>query len=398
MILPYKHHATDLVIRHYHEVAGHMGQESVLALLREKYWVLKGRSAVRRVVRLCVDCQRRKRPTCEQFMADLPSDRVTANDPPFTSVGVDYFGPVQVKQGRSHVKRYGCIFTCLNTRAVHIEIAHSLNTDSMLNALRRFISLRGRPRNIRSDCGTNFTKADKELKANMEEWNKSSIENFCTQRGIDWVFNPPGVSHMGGAWERMIRSVRQILRALLKEQIVCDEVLSTIVAEVTNILNSRPLTRNSNDSRDPDPLTPNHLLHLRPCPSLPPGVFGSDDQQMKRQWRQAQFLTNMFWKRWTKEYLPCLQRRQKWNELQTNLKIGDVVLLTDGNFPRGQWPLARVVEVVKGRDGLVRSVKIKTCSTVVTRERRKRRGEVKTTTTVLERPITKLCRLEMDGN
>ncbi len=104
VILPYKHHATDLVIRHYHEVAGHMGQESVLALLREKYWVLKGRSAVRRVVRLCVDCQRRKRPTCEQFMADLPSDRVTANDPPFTSVGVDYFGPVQVKQGRSHVK------------------------------------------------------------------------------------------------------------------------------------------------------------------------------------------------------------------------------------------------------------------------------------------------------
>ncbi len=146
VILPYKHHATDLVIRYYHEIAGHMGQESVLALLREKYWALKGRSAVRRVVRLRVDCQRRKRPTCEQFMADLPSDRVTANDPPFTSVGVDYFGPAQVKQGRSHVKRYGCIFTCMDTRAVHIEMAHSLNTDS----IRRFISLRGRPRNIRS--------------------------------------------------------------------------------------------------------------------------------------------------------------------------------------------------------------------------------------------------------
>ena len=228
----------------------------------------------------------------------------------------------------------------------------------------------------------------------MEEWNKSSIEKFCTQRGIDWVFNPPGASHMGGVWERMIRFVCQILRALLKEQIICDEVLSTIVAEVTNILTSRPLTRNSNDSRDPDPLTPNHLFHLRPCPSLPPGVFRIDDKQMKRQWRQAQFITNMFWKRWTKEYLACLQRRQKWNELQTNLKVGDLVLLTDGNFPTGQWPLARVVEVVKGRDGLVRSVKIKTCSTMVTCERRKRWAEVKATTTVLERPITKLCRLE----
>ena len=396
MIMPSRHHATNLLIRSYHEVVGHMGQESVLASLREKFWILKGRSTVRRVIRSCVDCQRRKKPMCEQLMADLPRERVTGYDPPFTSVGVDYFGPIEVKQRRSRVKRYGCLFTCMNTRALHIEIAHSLSTDSMINALRRFVSVRGCPREIRSDCGTNFTKADKELKANIEEWNQLNIENFCTQRGIDWIFNPPGASHMGGAWERMIRSVREILRSLLKEQVVCDEVLSTIVAEVTNILNSRPLTRSSSDSRDPDPLTPNHLLHLRPCPPLPPGVFGNDDKQTQRQWRQAQFLANVFWKRWTKEYIPCLQRRQKWNELQSNLKIGDVVLLTDGNFPRGQWPLARVVSVFKGEDGLVRSVDVKTSSTVVTRARRRRQGEIRTTTTILKRPITKLCRLELD--
>ena len=337
MILPSKHHVADLVIRHYHELNGHMGQESVLTSLREKFWVLKGRASVRRVIRSCVDCQRRKKPACKQLMADLPVDRVKAYDPPFTYVGVDFFGPIEVKQRRSRVKRYGCTFTCLNTRAVHIEIAHTLNTDSMLNLLRRFVSLRGCPRTIRSDCGTNFTKGDKELAESIEEWNRLNIENFCSQRGIDWIFNPPGASHMGGSWERMIRSVRQVLNTLLKEQIVGDEVLSTILAEVTNILNSRPLTRNSSDPNDPDALTPNHLLHLRPGPSLPPGVFVDKDQHTQRQWRQAQFLANLFWKRWTREYLPQLQRRQKWNEVERNLKVDDIVLLTDENFPRGQW-------------------------------------------------------------
>jgi hypothetical protein len=229
-------------------------------------------------------------------MADLPEDRIKAYEPPFTFVGVDYFDPLEVKQGRSRVKRYGCIFTCLNVRAVHIEIVHSLDTDAMINALRRFTSLRGYPKEIRSDCGTNFMKADKELKANIEEWNQQNIGTFCAQKGIKWTFNPPSASHMGGAWERLIISVRQILRALLKEQIVGDEVLLTVVAEATTILNSRPLTRNSDDPRDEIPLTPNHLLHLRPCPALPPGVFTEHDHY-KRRWKQAQYLANIFWTR-----------------------------------------------------------------------------------------------------
>ena len=206
-------------------------------------------------------------------MADLPRDRTEAYEPPFTSVGIDYFGPFEVKQGRSRVKRWDCLFTCLSVHAVHIQIVHSLHTDAMINALRRFISLRGYPKEIRSDCATNFVKADKELKACLEEWNQQKIGSFCAQKGIKWIFNSPGASHMGGAWERMIKSVRQILRALLNEQIVGHEVLVTVMAEAANILNSRPLTRNSDDPNDAAPLTPNHLLHLRPCSTLPPGIF-----------------------------------------------------------------------------------------------------------------------------
>ena len=397
VILPSRHPVTDMIIRQHHAEVGHMGQESVLSSIRKEYWVVKGRAAVKRVIRSCVMCQRRKARLGEQFMASLPQTRLTPDKPPFTFVGIDYFGPFLVKQRRCTVKRYGCIFTCFTTRAVHIEISHSLDTDSMLNALRRFISIRGCPEQIKSDRGTNFVSANKELKECMERWNEEQINTFCLQRKIKWTFNPPSASHKGGVWERMIRSVRQILRTVLKEQLVSDETLLTVMAETMNILNSRPLTRNSDSVSDLEPLTPNHLLHLRPSPSLPPGVFEKDDLYCKRAWRQAQYLANVFWRRWTKEYLPTLMERQKWNSPKGNLKVGDIVLLADEGYPRGQWPLAIVVEAEASEDGYVRTVKVRSSCTVATRARRLRTGKQESSTTILTRPVTKLCLLEMDG-
>jgi len=145
MILPKAHHVIDLIIRHEHEANAHVGKEHVLSLLRQKYWPINGRSAVKRVLSSCVTCGRIAARRGEQQMADLPSDRITAEKPPFTFVGVDLFGPFMVKQGRSAVKRYGCLFTCLVVRAVHIEIVCLLQSDSFLNALQRFISRRGKP-------------------------------------------------------------------------------------------------------------------------------------------------------------------------------------------------------------------------------------------------------------
>ena len=311
-------------------------------------------------------------------MADLPSDRVTPNKPPFSSVSIDYFGPFEVKQGRSRVKRYGCVFTCLAMRAVHIEVAHTFNTDSMINVLRRFISVRGYPGRIRSDCGTNFMSAEKELKVFItNELNQEKIHKFCSQRRIEWIFNPPGVSHMGGGWERITRSVRKILNHLLQKQVVSDEFLTTVMSEAANILNSRPLTTVSDDPRDEHPLTPNHLLHLRPCPNLPPGIFGKEDMYCKREWRQAQYMSDQFWRRWTREYLPMLQESRKWERPKENLQVGDVVLLVDENYPRRQWPLARIVEVIPSKDGWVRTVRVKTSSTVMTRNKRQKWGDTR---------------------
>ena len=117
-------------------------------------------------------------------MAKLPEDRVTPHEPPFTYVSVDYFGPIEVRQGRNRVTRWSYLFTCLTVLVIHVEAVQSLNTDSMVNALRRFINLRGYPKEILSDCGSNFTKADKELKGTVNQWNQQRITGFFTQRGI----------------------------------------------------------------------------------------------------------------------------------------------------------------------------------------------------------------------
>jgi transposase InsO family protein len=195
-------------------------------------------------------------------MADLQIDRVQPDKPPFTYVGVDFFGPLFVKQGRSRVKRYGCLFTCLVIRAIHIEIAHSLDVSSFIDALRRFIARRGRPEEIRSDRGTNFIGAERELKESLEKWNHSKLNEFLCLKEIKWKFNPAAASHMGGAWERLIRSIKKILKALLDEQLVNDETLATAMAEVEAIVNSRPITPNPDSPFDTEALTPNHVLML----------------------------------------------------------------------------------------------------------------------------------------
>ena len=371
VILPYRHQVTDLIISEHHQKTGHLGQEYVLPSLRQLYWIIKGRSVVRRVISSCFPCKRRGAVRGEQLMADLPKERLLSGDPPFTYVGVDYFGPLYVRQGRSNVKQYGCLFTCLVTRAVHIEVVHSLDTDSFINAVRRLINLRGSPSTIYSDNGTNFHAGERELRESLRDWNQQSIQKFLRQKNMRWKFNPPGASHMGGAWERTIRSVRKILRALLGQQLVSDEILRTLMSEVEGILNSRPLTPVSSDPKDLEPITPNHLLLLRANPNLPPGVFTKEENYSKRRWRQVQYMSDIFWKHWLKEYLPTLQERAKWIKPCRCLAIGDLVLIADENVHRGKWPLGRVIEVFYGKDGYVQ-----------------------TSSTILTRPVTKLCLLE----
>ena len=375
VILPKQSHVSTLILRHIHEKTGHGGRNHILSELRKKYWIIKANSAARKILSECITCRRHRTKVGEQKMADLPQERLEPDLPPFSNVGVDYFGPIETKRGRTILKRYGVIFTCMTSRAVHIEVANSLDTDSCLNALRRFICRRGQVKHIRSDNGTNFVGTQRELKEALAKLNQQRIQGALLQKGIQWSFNSPGASHHGGVWERLIKSVRQVLHAVLKQQTLDDEGLQTLLCEVEAILNSRPITTVSNDPQDLEPLTPNHILLFNTKPILPPGVFDKNDLYVRRRWKQVQYMSDLFWKRWCQEYLPLMQERQKWCKRRRSFTPGDVVMIVDPCAPRGSWILGRVLEVMADSKGLVRAVK------------------VKTQTNVLERPITKICLL-----
>ncbi|KAK3745439.1 hypothetical protein QZH41_005079 [Actinostola sp. cb2023] len=206
-------------------------------------------------------------------MGNLPKERLTPFEAPFTFTGIDFFGPFYVKRGRSNIKVYGCIFVCFNTRAIHIEDVSSLATDTFILALRRFMSLRGCPREIWTDNGTNFTGAEKELRNSIKSLNEEAIKKEVHARNTEWHsctmpkwrFQPPTASHMSGVWERLIQSVCKTMKAIIGNPNVTlgHETLRTVFCEAVSILNSRPLCSSSEDPDDFEPLTPNHFLLLR---------------------------------------------------------------------------------------------------------------------------------------
>ena len=379
MILPKHHHVSTLIIRHIHSRVKHQGCNHILSELRQKFWILKARAAVKSVIRKCVICKKYQAKAANQKMADLPASRVKPDEPAFSRTGMDYFGPFEVRQGRTRRKRYGVIFTCLNCRAVHIEVAESLDTSSCVDAVRRFVARRGNVKEIYSDNGTNLVSTNKELRTSLKDLDQDLMNKYATSRGIQWYFNPPAASHHGGVWERQIRTIRKIMNAILNEQNMktagSDEQLRTLMCEIEMTINSRPLTRMSDDPNDLDVITPQNLLLLHQTSSVPPGIFEPKDLYARRRWRQMQYLAELFWKRWVKEYLPELQRRQRWLKPERNVQPGDVVLVIDEKAPRNSWLMGLVQETHPDKNGLTRSAKIKTKASTLTR------------------PVNKLCLL-----
>nr|XP_055025104.1 uncharacterized protein LOC129414995 [Misgurnus anguillicaudatus] len=365
IIVPGRHHIATLLVRYYHEQTQHQGRLFTEGAIRSAgLWIVGGKRCVNSLIFRCVTCRRLRR-TCEtQKMADLPDCRLNM-DPPFSYVGLDVFGPWSVSSrrtrgGQADSKRWAVLFCCLSIRAIHIEIIESMDTSSFINALRRFIAIRGPVKQLRSDRGTNFVGACHELliPSNINK----KVERFLTDQGCMWEFNPPHASHMGGAWERMIGLTRKILDSMflqLGSSRITHEVLVTLMAEVTAIVNSRPLVPVSTDPDDPFILTPATLLTQKTGPSLaPPGDFDGKDLY-RRQWRQVQSLANTFWDKWRKQYLSTLQTRRKWQSDKPNLTKGSLVLIKVNQAKRNTWPIGRITEVFPSKDGRVRKVEVK---------------------------------------
>jgi transposase InsO family protein len=369
ILLPKKSHVTTLILRNTHIMLAHAGRNHVLASLREMYWVIHANAAVRHMIATCITCRKLRKPVAEQKMSDLPPDRCNVA-PPFTYTGVDFFGPFTIKQGRKELKRYGALFTCLACRAVHIETSASLDTDSFIHALRIFIARRGPITQLRCDNGTNFVGAERELRNALAELNDDQIHKELLKHNIKWIFNPPAASHMGGSWERQIRTVRKVLAQLSKEfgSMLDDESFRTFMCEIEAIVNSRPITTVSSDPNDMEALTPNHILTMKSRVIVsPPGNFQRADIYMRKGWRRVQYAANIFWTRWKKEYLATLQKRQKWCQPQRNMAEGDIVIIKDDTIQRNYWSMGRIIKTEPDKKGFVRSVIVKTSNSKLRR-------------------------------
>lgn len=390
-VIPQGQHIAKLIIALCHEKVKHQGKNFTINEIRYNgYWICGLSRAVATYIRHCVTCRRLRRPIEGQRMSDLPVER-TEPSPPFTYCGMDCFGPFWTKQGRKEQKRYGLLFTCFCSRAIHIEMLEDLSTDTFINGLRCFIALRGAVRQIKCDQGTNFMGAKNELNAALKELDMERLNTFLTEKQCEFVMNAPHASHAGGVWERQIRTVRSVLDAtlLLSPGRLNDASLRTFFYETMAIVNSRPLTVDTlNTPNSLEPLTPNHLVTMKSTAALPPpGTFDRTDLYGTKRWRQVQYLTEQFWSRWKREYLNSVRNRQCWRNTKRNLQVGDIVMDCEDSLPRSQWRLGRVSEITKGQDGLVRRAKI------FLKDKHLNDKRETTKLSLVERPVQKLVLL-----
>lgn len=360
VILPQQSMITNLLADWFHRRYQHANRETIVNEMRQRYHIPKMRALVARASRNCMQCRVWKATPEPPVMAPLPKVRLTPFVRPFTFVGIDYFGPLLVKQGRSNVKRWVALFTCLSIRAVHLEVVHAMTTESCVLAIRRFVTRRGAPAEIFSDNGTNFHGANNRLKKQIAERNQTLAAIF-TNTNTKWSFNPPGAPHMGGAWERMVRSVKAAIGTIAEtNRKPDDETLETVIIEAEGVINSRPLTYIPVESAEQESLTPNHFLlgsssGVKQLPVLPTEYRST----LRSSWKLAQHLADGFWKRWLKEYLPVISRRSKWFDNVKDISVGDLVLVVHGNV-RNQWTRGRVEKVIPGVDGRTRQAWVRT--------------------------------------
>ena len=385
VLLPSTSRFTELVIWFIHYLHYHASPQYTLAELRKTFWIPKGRAVVKRVLRSCVTCKRfvggpYKLPP----MPDLPDYRITPARP-FSTVGLDYMGPLRIKLAGEVSKIWVLLFTCAVVRAVHLEVVFDLSTQSFLNALRRFVSRRGVPSLIISDQAATFKLADQVLrKAWAKMLQSDDVANFSAQRGISWEFIAAYAPWAGGFYERMVGIVKSGLKKAIGRRLLSFDEFSTFLLEFEALVNSRPLTYLYDDPtyrplRPIDflaPVVPDHDHVSVGFPPFQEEEEDSDDPEWKPptrdqasklvdNWSKTQSALKKLWIRFVDEYLPSLREVHHWDHAQAHNavpvqpQVDDIVLLHEENQPRNHWKLARILSTRPGRDGQVRDATVR---------------------------------------
>lgn len=318
VVLPAKHHITTIIMRDEHIRLKHCGQQQLLCSIRMDYWPLAGIREARKITRRCVKCFKVKPTIPTAIMGDLPKQRVTKTSRPFDICGIDYAGPLKVRENKRRgnipiSKAYICVFICFQTNAIHLELVSSMNTEAFMTALKRFFARRGVSSHIYSDNGGNFIAASKELKTIYEfmKENHKQIKDELVNQKVNWHFIPPHSLNFGGLWESAVKSCKRHLMTVTQGLIYTFEEYYTLLVEIEGVLNSRPLVPVSSDPNDYTALTPAHFLLGDSLTRIAEvDYLDCPDTRLSR-WQHIQKLRQHFWKRWHREYLQQLQTRTR---------------------------------------------------------------------------------------
>lgn len=310
----------------------HGGNQLTTIKIRQEYWIMGCKRAVKNYINQCVKCHRFRANSANQLMGSLPADRTKALIKPFTVTGTDFCGPFHMRMSNNGrlrtIKGYVAIFICFSTRAVHLEAVSDLTAEAFLAAFKRFISRRGNVARLYSDNGGNSVKARKILELEtaeaITEFNekiKSELANLATK----FYFNPPAAPWFGGLWERNIGSVKHHFKRTIGDRILSYEEMTTVLSQIEACLNSRPLCPMSENAEETTILTPGHfLIGSAITAPVAPTLLNERENRLTR-WQLCERLNQSFWKNWSNEYIANLQKRTKWTSKEENLKIGDYV-------------------------------------------------------------------------
>lgn len=385
-ILPYYGRYTRLYIELLHRYTIHGENSLLIRLVRMEYWVPKLKNLIKTVIFNCKTCIIHKHRQCQQIMAALPLER-TSLSRLFTSTELDFAGPFNIKsiagRGFRTTKGYVLVFVCFSTKAIHLEATSEVSTPAFLAAFARFFSRLGTTSAIFSDNGTAFVGANNIFRKFYENILPQIRSNLLSQhafQNISWHFNPPGAPHMGGLWEAGVKSFKAHLKKITHAQFFTFEEFTTMLTRIEACLNSRPLSPMSENPDEISALTPGHFLIGAPLLSPPEPDLSGQTLSYANRWKKLNILHQNFACRWKEEYLKELHKRNKWKFPQRNLAINDLVVIRKDNFPPTEWRLGRVQKVFPRQDNRIRIAEIRTSSGITTR------------------PITKLILLPFSNN
>ncbi len=354
---------TILLCSTLHVTHHHPGISALHASFSSTYLISGLRNLLKKLSRACALCQRAYAKPISHLMGMLPAARTTPT-PAFYVTGVDFAGPLYIRQGHVRkpvpVKTYAALFICMVTKAVHIELCASLSSVDFRAALQRFIARRGSPGHIYCDNGSNFLGAREEtrdLRENLES--RETTIAFCQAHHIQWHHSPPRAPHFGGLWEAAIRQMKLILKKNASPHLLRYDELETVLTEAEAILNSRPLAPiTQEDQHTGNVLTAGHFLIGRPLLATPALDTHPKFVPSLRRWKLVARIQEDIWKQWSNIYINTLHQRSKWKQKSTPLKVQQLVYIKDESLSHRQWPLGIIQEVFPGDDGQVRAARI----------------------------------------